>query len=155
MKLLLKEIISGLHKLLFFIVIFLIPLNLGKHFIFRWSFVKGLLVDYLVPTLFVTDILILGMLILWFIDIWFFKSLKFLKRNSIFLRILLLFVTSVGLSVWLSIRFFPAFFAFLRLILYILLFLYMIENFNFKKDFPLVVRILAAAVFLYEFCKRG
>ena len=60
-----KEKLLGLSKKIFFILIFLIPVNLGKHFEIFSSFVGGVLVDYLVPTIFVQDILILLIILLW------------------------------------------------------------------------------------------
>jgi hypothetical protein len=49
---------------LFPLIIFLIPSNLAKHFILPSSYVGGSLVDYLIPTLYLTDILIILLLIL-------------------------------------------------------------------------------------------
>ena len=45
-------------KKLFFLLILLLPLNLGKHFVIKDSYVLGLLIDYLIPTIFVQDILV-------------------------------------------------------------------------------------------------
>jgi len=49
---------------LFYLIVFLIPSNLAKHFILPSSYVGGSLVDYLIPTLYLTDILIILLLLL-------------------------------------------------------------------------------------------
>src|SRR3989304_6764950 len=67
---------------LFYLIVFLIPANLGKHFILPQSYVSGYLVDYLIPTLYLTDILIILLLI--------FKPVKTVPRAlCIFLGLLL------------------------------------------------------------------
>jgi len=56
------------HRL-FYLLLFLIPANLAKHFPISSSYISGILVDYLIPTLYLTDILIITLLVLWLIDI--------------------------------------------------------------------------------------
>jgi len=53
-----------LHKRLFFFLLILLPTQLGYHFWPSWSIVLGRKIDYLSPTLYVTDILIVCILIL-------------------------------------------------------------------------------------------
>jgi len=53
-----------LEKLLLFLLILLLPAQLALHFWPSWSFVSGLPVDYLSPTLYLTDILILSLIAL-------------------------------------------------------------------------------------------
>src|SRR3989344_4172299 len=135
-----------LHRKLFFIIIFLIPLNLGKHFIFRFSYVNGLLSDYLIPTLFVTDLLIVLLLLLWIIDLLInLKPIK-LKSNYLSFLFLTLYLASVFLSISNSGRPEPGFYAYLRLILYVLFFIYVINNFDFKRDFKLFLTVVCASV---------
>lgn len=50
------------EKLIFFLLIFLLPTQLGKHFWFPFSFVSGIQIDYLSPTIYITDILIITLL---------------------------------------------------------------------------------------------
>jgi O-antigen ligase len=45
------------QSFLFFLLILFLPTQLGKHFWFDWSYVVGQRIDYLSPTLYVTDIL--------------------------------------------------------------------------------------------------
>jgi len=60
--------LKKLQKIIFYLLIFLIPCNLAKHWPQSWSYVSGILVDYLIPTLYVTDILIITLLILWLLE---------------------------------------------------------------------------------------
>ena len=63
-----------LHQKFFWLFIFLLPLQLGRHFWPASSFVLGLKVDYLSPTLFLTDLLVLAILFFWLGE-------KFLKKQ--------------------------------------------------------------------------
>lgn len=50
--------IKKLRNYIFLLLIFLIPTQLGRHFWPNWSLVNGVRIDYLSPTLYITDILI-------------------------------------------------------------------------------------------------
>jgi O-antigen ligase len=63
-----------LHQKFFWLFIFLLPLQLGRHFWPASSFVLGLRVDYLSPTFFLTDLLVLAIL-------FFLLGEKFLKKQ--------------------------------------------------------------------------
>jgi len=54
-----------LHQKLFWLLIFLLPLQLGRHFWPNFSLVLGIRVDYLSPTIYLTDILVFLILCLW------------------------------------------------------------------------------------------
>src|SRR3989344_5907952 len=120
--------LEKIHRNLFFIIIFLIPLNLGKHFIFRFSYVNGLLSDYLIPTLFVTDLLIILLLLIWFVDLLInLKPFNF-KSNYLSFLFLTLYLAS--------------------LFLYVLFFIYVINNFDFKRDLKTFLIVVCASVIL-------
>ena len=53
------------RRFLFWLLIFLLPVQLGRHFWPEWSYVFGLKIDYLSPTIYLTDILVLVILGLW------------------------------------------------------------------------------------------
>ena len=57
-----------LHKKLFFVLALLLPVNLAKHFIYPGAYVDGILVDYLIPTLYLTDLLIAAIAALWLFE---------------------------------------------------------------------------------------
>lgn len=70
-----SEIKKRFSDILIFLFVFLLPTQLGKHFFLPFSYVTGVRVDYLAPTLYVTDILCL-LLILTHI-----KEYRLLLRN--------------------------------------------------------------------------
>jgi len=51
--------INKLRNIIFLLLIFLISTQLGRHFWPTWSLVNGIRIDYLSPTIYVTDVLIL------------------------------------------------------------------------------------------------
>lgn len=59
----------ALHQKLFFLLLVLLPTQLGFHFWPQWAYVLGRRVDYLSPTIYLTDIVIVFMFILWFVRI--------------------------------------------------------------------------------------
>ena len=54
-----------LHLKIFRVLLFLLPLQIGKHFWPDWSLVFGIRVDYLSPVIYLTDILVLTLLLVW------------------------------------------------------------------------------------------
>src|SRR3990172_1466223 len=56
----------ALHQRLFFLTLVLLPTQLGYHVWPEWALVLGRRVDYLSPTVFLTDIFILGIFASWF-----------------------------------------------------------------------------------------
>lgn len=54
-----------IHKRLFFLLLALLPTQLGFHFWPEWAFVLGRRVDYLSPTLYVTDVLLFMTIATW------------------------------------------------------------------------------------------
>ncbi len=69
-------------KLLIWLIVFLIPSNLAKHFPIDSSYVSGYLVDYLIPTVYLTDILAVFLLI--------FKPLKSVPKLLVIFLLMLL-----------------------------------------------------------------
>ncbi len=55
----------ALHQLFFYLTILLLPTQLGLHFWPDWALILGRRIDYLSPTIFLTDITILITLLLW------------------------------------------------------------------------------------------
>ena len=58
-----KEIWKKTSKVLLFLLLCLIPTQLGKHFWFDWSKVLGIRIDYLSPTFYLVDLVWIGLLI--------------------------------------------------------------------------------------------
>ena len=57
-----------LHRISFFLLLVFLPTQLGLHFWPEWATVLGRRVDYLSPTLYLTDLLVLATLVCWFIS---------------------------------------------------------------------------------------
>ncbi len=60
--------IQSLHRRLFYLLLFLLPTQLGFHFWPEWAHVLGRRVDYLSPTLYLTDALIISILVIFFVE---------------------------------------------------------------------------------------
>lgn len=58
-----------LHRFFFYLTIFFLPTQLGLHFWPEWATVLGRRVDYLSPTIYLTDILILLTLVSWILEL--------------------------------------------------------------------------------------
>ncbi len=151
-----------LSRLFFFLLVLLIPLNLGRHFIIPDAFVWGTLVDYLIPTIYVQDILAVLILLLWFLENGLpkkYSAREFFKERA--WQVLVLFIAAVGFSTLSSLRIFPASYVFLRLLLYVSLSIYVSYEVKVEKDFPVILNLLSIdLVFLgllaiVQFGKQG
>lgn len=81
-----SETMKQWNNILLFLFILLLPTQLGKHFFFAFSYISGIRVDYLAPTIYLTDILAIILIIFNLGSV-----IKFLlnKRVLIFLSLLL------------------------------------------------------------------
>lgn len=61
--------INRIQLLLLGLLVFFLPFNLGLHLIQESSYVLGYLVPYFVPTLYLTDLILLALLILWGLEL--------------------------------------------------------------------------------------
>jgi hypothetical protein len=138
----LKRILEK-HKTIFFVLIFLLPLNLGKHFEFNWSYTNGSLIDYQVPTIYVQDILIIALLVMWVLS-----GVKgVFKITFPMFMFLSVFVLANFLSLFVAQNVFAALYGFIKLLMYLGLFFYTISEFDYEKDFPRVIKILGLVAF--------
>lgn len=62
-----KTNIQRIQGWIFVLILLLSPSFLGKQFILPTSYVRGVLVNYLIPTIYLTDILLAGLLLSWLI----------------------------------------------------------------------------------------
>lgn len=76
-----------LNKILAFLFILLLPTQLGKHFFFDFSYVSGVRIDYLSPTIHLTDILALLLIVLNLKTV-----LTFIKKKEVALILAVLLV---------------------------------------------------------------
>jgi hypothetical protein len=101
------------NNLIVFLLTFFLPTQLGRHFFLAQSFVNGIRVDYLSPTIYFFDLLAL----LFFLFNWK-KVFSFLK-NKKFLFFILLLIFNISFSIFKIISFYKA----IKLIEWWLLFL--------------------------------
>lgn len=127
-------------KLLFFLLLFIIPLNLGLHFVLPESFINGILIDYLVPTLYLQDITLFLIVLL--------NLGKVVKKSLKGSKYLLWFVFAVFLSTLNTEFFIISITHFLRLFLYVLFMFYVSAEFSYEKDLLPATKILASSVIL-------
>ena len=67
-----------LNKIIFYLALLFLPTQLGKHFWPSFSYISGIRVDYLSPTIYLTDILIFLLFATWLIPI--FKNRKEISK---------------------------------------------------------------------------
>ncbi len=75
------------NKLLMFLFIFFLPTQLGKHFFLPFSYLSGVRVDYLAPTIYLTDIIVFLLVIFNFKTVF-----KFFKNKKIIISLFLLLI---------------------------------------------------------------
>ncbi len=56
-------------ELVFYTLLILLPVNLGAHFSADFSYIHGVLVDYYIPTVYLTDLLVIFLLGTWVVEI--------------------------------------------------------------------------------------
>jgi len=126
---------------LFYLILFLLPTNLAKHFPLSSSYVSGILVDYLIPTVYLTDILIISLLAIWLLS-------GYKKPKQLALLILLL------PSVIFAHSLIPAAYKFLKILEFSLFGLWIYQH---KKLIELdkVIKALSAAVLFQSLLAIG
>jgi len=72
----------NLEDLIYLLILLLLPTQLGRHFWPSFSYISGVRVDYLSPTLYITDVLILLLLFLVFIKSSRNGTLKNIKKQK-------------------------------------------------------------------------
>lgn len=87
-----------LRKATFFLIIFCLPFQVGLHFWPRFSTISGIRIDYLSPTLYLLDILIVLFILF---SLPYLKKLSF-PKNTFLKFILTVFLLDVGLNIFLS-----------------------------------------------------
>jgi len=143
--------LQKLQRILFFLILVFLPTNLAKHFEFDFSFISGTLVDYLIPTIYLTDVLSLILFMLWGLELVkseiSFKRLSafFKKRINIILLLFLIFATPTvkTINTW------AAWFGWLHLLEGVLLVFYVGEKIRLSRDFAFIVLASSVGIF-YE-----
>ncbi len=138
-----------MHKLqigLFYILVALLPINLGKHFIVGSAFVKGHLIDYLVPTVWLTDLIIFMLLVIWM----FSGGLKEIFRESRF-RLFFLFLLALLPSVIIAENLLASAFFYILLVLRVFFVFFVISKISIKTEFSMITRVFAGSVIFLSF----
>jgi hypothetical protein len=131
-------------KFFFYLLLLFIPVQLGKHFFFDFSYISGIRIDYLAPTIYLTDVISLLM-----VGSYFIQSRKFPKKPIIKLSYfhLLLFVICfllfnaifVSANKWLALY---------KLAKIFQLFSIFIVIYNIKPDKKWMLLILSIGIFM-------
>ena len=144
---------KGLHPKLFWLTILLLPTQIGRHFWPQESYLLGLKIDYLSPTIYLTDILILGTVFFWLV------SLSWLKvRNMINKRLFLLIIFLLLVNVLIAVNPLVASYKVLKLAEFLLFGLYIVKNKITPKQIflPLSLSLVATLIVaLLQFWKQG
>lgn len=150
---------SRIENIFFSLLIVFLPAQIGKHFWPNNAFIKGIRIDYLSPTLLLTDLLIIGLLVSWALN----KNNKrrisdaFKKRNTfVYLLLIVIFVGANTLS---ATSFPIAIYYWLRFIELAALFLYLKSSrkktINFLYRYLPITVIYSSIIAISQFLKRS
>jgi hypothetical protein len=134
---------------IFYLIVFLLPVNLGKHFVADFSYLDGILIDYWIPTLYLQDLLIL---VLVFIGL----VIKNLPRSPF----IILFTVLLLVNLLFSNQFAATTVFSVRLLLYVV---FAVTVFHSKNllDLPSLIKFLYIGTFLicllalFQWAKQG
>ncbi|MBM3205992.1 hypothetical protein FJZ41_04055, partial [Candidatus Shapirobacteria bacterium] len=135
-----------IHQRLFWFLILLLPVQLGRHFWPASSYLLGIRIDYLAPTVYLTDLLLLAILILWGAEkIRARKKITFpyLKYGWVLAFLILLF-----LNAFLAQNQTAAFYKLIKIIEFSLLGFYLAQN-KFSLNFyqkPLLAAVIYSSL---------
>ena len=91
---------NNLHRWLFYLLLLLIPTQLGYHFWPDFAFVNGIRVDYLAPTIYATDVLVAGILLSWL----FQAVRKTYKISHVNYGVSLVYISFFALNIFFSLH---------------------------------------------------
>ena len=132
-----------ISKIFFYLLILFLPTQLGRHFWPNFSFVYGLRIDYLSPTLYTTDILVF-LIFLFFIPR-FIKYLRNIKREYFLLFVFFLMSLVIGIAT--SKNPLAGLFGFIKLLEFLFLGIYVYLSFPFLNKKIYSSCILTALIF--------
>ena len=119
----------------FYLLVLFLPTQLGKHFWPNFSYVYGIRIDYLSPTLYFTDILIIGLVLFWILESLInvnnlSQVIKIIKRNIVKLLMIFFIVLFLSVGVFRSNNSLAGVYGIIKLLEYIFLFSYTVKNFR-------------------------
>ena len=93
---------TKVEQILFLLLIVLLPAQIGKHFWPPTAFVRGIRIDYLSPTIFATDLILIAMLISWAARARGKTIVNILEKHKrsigVFIALLLLMALNIAIS---------------------------------------------------------
>lgn len=126
------------HEFFFFLLLVFLPTQLGFHFWPEWAMVLGRRVDYLSPTVFFTDILVILLLITWF----------FGHHKKFSVKPLFLFFSFIAINIFFASRGPVAMYTWIKVLEFVCLGWYIIQT---KPKFSFIVSALSFGVFYSSF----
>lgn len=106
---------TKLEEFIFLLILLLLPTQLGRHFWPNFSYISGVRVDYLSPTIYLTDVLIFVLLILVFIKSFKNSFLKSLKKNRTLAKHLLIITFFIIINIIVSKNILPSLYGAIKL----------------------------------------
>lgn len=137
--------IERFQRVIFYTLVLVLPVQLGVHFWPQFSFINGIRVDYLSPTLYLSDIFII-LLLPFFLTGIFRKKIK-VKISKQYLLSIAVFLGAVFLTLFIAKSPLAHLFILIKILEFVFLGIYTATNFK-KNDIPFFVDALSiGAVF--------
>lgn len=145
------EHLQQIHKIIFYLILLFIPTQFGRHFWPHFSYISGIRIDYLSPTIYFTDLLIVGLF-----GCWVYKTISLFNKSKIrknisnylkfvvlvlFLLIGILFSSSPMAGLW----------GLLKLLEFLFLGFYIAKQINIKKEWGKIIAIFSIGIVMESF----
>jgi len=141
-----------ISAIFFYLLILFLPTQFGKHFWPSFSYVYGIRIDYLSPTLYLTDILIIGLILFCVLENVliardFPQTIKAVKGSTAKLLIIFSFVIFLLLGTFHSKNSSAGIYGIIKFLEYIFLFSYTAKNFRTLNKFVLFSTFICGILF--------
>ncbi len=113
-----------LARVFFYLLILFLPTQLGKHFWPNFSFVYGIRLDYLSPTIYFTDVVLVLVIVFSFK-----KTIRELAKSK-YLKLFLLYLLALLISSFLAKNIYASFLGIVKFLEYFYLFSYVVLNYK-------------------------
>lgn len=149
-----------LSNFLFTLLVIFLPTQFGRHFWPSSAYLLGLRIDYLSPTIFLTDLLVGGILLSWLVENHkrhkAARVKKRRKKNFLFFCLFLIF-TFLTINSLLSLNKAAAFYKLIKIVEFIFLGIYIAKNIDLSQTFkPLTLAVIYSLVIsLGQFIKQS
>lgn len=155
------DLLKHLTKFTFQLLILFLPTQLALHFWPNWSYVYGFRIDYLSPTIYLTDILMIALFAFWAIQ--HFLNRNITKRHKRNKRVILLATTIlvgfIGINIYFAISSWVAFYKWVKIGEFALIGIFVARAKDFKTNWitkPLSFSLVAVSVVAFiQFALQG